>query len=83
MSKTYRVVCIGCSRMGSWSDDLQRQRDDNDPLEHGVGTRRDGLGLPRPLTAWSWWPAVTWIASWPNGCSNVGIFRPCTPTTWR
>ena len=31
MSKTYRVVCIGCSRMGSWSDDLQRQRDDNDP----------------------------------------------------
>ena len=31
MSKTYRVVCIGCSRMGSWFDDLQRQRDDNDP----------------------------------------------------
>ena len=46
MSKTYRVVCIGCSRMGSWSDDLQRERDDNDPLEHGVGTRRDGPGLP-------------------------------------
>ena len=31
MAKTYRVVCIGCSRMGSWSDDLQSQRDENDP----------------------------------------------------
>ena len=31
MAKTYRVACIGCSRMGSWSDDLQSQRDENDP----------------------------------------------------
>ena len=46
MPKTYRVVCIGCSRMGSWSDDLQSERDDNDPLEYRVGTRRDGPGLP-------------------------------------
>src|SRR5688572_18104333 len=29
--KTYRVACIGCARMGSWYDDLLRERAATDP----------------------------------------------------
>ncbi|MAG36365.1 MAG: hypothetical protein CL878_08990 [Dehalococcoidia bacterium] len=30
MPETYRVACIGCSRMGSWFDDLLRERSTGD-----------------------------------------------------
>ena len=46
MSKTYRVACIGCSRMGSWFDDLQRERDDNDPWSTEWIPGAMGTGVP-------------------------------------